>query len=91
MITATPIKASNGATFTETAMIGLPSDYDENGEPVRLIIDCHGYSATINPNENYYNKYNWAKTLVHDGYAVLGAVEHAYHIYFIHTCQPRQI
>ncbi|MBQ5590829.1 MAG: hypothetical protein IIU65_04035, partial [Clostridia bacterium] len=69
----------NGNTMSDTGVIMLPKNYSEEGKPVRLVIDCHGYSATINPNENFYNKYNFLKTLVHDGYAVLGAVTHYAH------------
>lgn len=70
----------DGRTISDTGVIMLPKNYSEEGKPVRLVIDCHGYSATINKNDDFYNKYNWAKTLVHDGYAVLGAVENAYHM-----------
>jgi len=70
----------NGNTMSDTGVIMLPKNYSEEGKPVRLVIDCHGYSATINSSENFYNKYNWCKTLVHDGYAVLAAVENAYHM-----------
>ena len=70
----------NGNTMSDTGVIMLPKNYSEEGKPVRLVIDCHGYSATINSSDDFYSKYNWCKTLVHDGYAVLGAVENPYHM-----------
>ncbi|MBQ4156067.1 MAG: hypothetical protein IJD90_04610, partial [Clostridia bacterium] len=62
------VKASDGTTFTETAMLGLPSDYDENSEPVRLLIDCHGYSGG---SFKFQTTYTWLQYYVHQGYAVV--------------------
>ena len=73
-------KNYNGNDMADKGVIMLPKSYSEEGKPVRLVIDCHGYSATINPSEKFYNKYAWLRTLVHDGYAVLAAVENSYHM-----------
>lgn len=73
-------KNYDGKNMTDTGVIMLPKSYCDEGKPVRLVIDCHGYSATINSSEKFYNKYKWLQTLVHDGYAVLAAVTNAYHM-----------
>lgn len=73
-------KNYDGTNMTDTGVIMLPKSYCDEGKPVRLVIDCHGYSATINSSEKFYNKYKWLQTLVHDGYAVLAAVKSPYHM-----------
>ena len=62
------VKDDNGSNFTETAVLGLPSDYDENGEPLRLIVDCHGFAGG---SASFKTKYTWLQYFVHQGYAVV--------------------
>lgn len=69
-----------GTEFADNGAIMLPKNYTDEGKPVRLVIDCHGYSATINESSFYYGRYSYLDTLVHDGYAVLVAVENPYHM-----------
>ncbi|MGN0173764.1 MAG: alpha/beta hydrolase family protein [Acutalibacteraceae bacterium] len=69
-----------GTQISDNGAIMLPKNYTDEGKPVRLVIDCHGYSATINESSFYYGRYPYLDTLVHDGYAVLVAVENAYHM-----------
>ena len=63
-----PVKSSDGTTFTETAMLGLPSDYSDNGEPVRLLVDCHGFSGG---SFKFQTTSTWLQYFVHQGYAVV--------------------
>lgn len=63
-----PTIGYDGKTVTEEAMLLLPSNYDENGEPSRLIIDCHGFTGSA---AKLKSTYTWLQYFAHNGYAVL--------------------
>lgn len=63
-----PTIGYDGKTVTEEAMLLLPSNYDENGEPSRLIIDCHGFTGSA---AKLKSTYTWLQYYAHNGYAVL--------------------
>ena len=63
-----PTIGYDGKTVTEEAMLLLPSNYDENGEPSRLIIDCHGFTGSA---EKLKTAYKHLQYWAHNGYAIL--------------------
>lgn len=68
-----------GSTFTENGCLLLPATYTSEGEPTRLIIECHGFTGTA---AQLKTKFTWLQYFAHQGYAVLvvdgGGTYHGY-------------
>lgn len=54
--------------FTENGCLLLPATYTEEGEPTRLIIECHGFTGTA---AKLKTTFTWLQYFAHQGYAVL--------------------
>lgn len=60
----------DGATMLEdNAVLFLPENYSESGNPIRLVISCHGAGTTISPSTTSLS--NPVPNLIKLGYAVL--------------------
>lgn len=59
------------ANYTDWAVLMLPTTYDPSGDPVRLVIGCHGAGGTVTGSTSQTENYDIYKYLVANGYAVM--------------------
>lgn len=59
------------ANYTDWAVLMLPTTYDPSGDPVRLVIGCHGGGGTVTASTSQTENYDIYKYLVANGYAVM--------------------
>lgn len=67
--------------YEDTGVLFLPSNYNDAGDPVRLIISCHGSGTVIDDDFELSDK-EWNYYLVEMGYAILdvnGGIESGRH------------
>jgi hypothetical protein len=61
----------NESNATDWAVLMLPTSYDPSGDPVRLVIGCHGGGGTVTSTGSQTESYTIYKYLVANGYAVM--------------------
>ena len=64
---------TNSSTQTIECVLRLPDNYDINGDPVRLVLACHGATGYIDSSNNVWYNSNWTDFmdfLLSKGYAV---------------------
>ena len=58
-------------TFMDSGLIMLPDSYSDQGEPTRLVINCHGAGGTVSTNDSQVEHQEITMYLLANGYAVM--------------------
>lgn len=76
------VNIQDGETpYTDKGVLWLPANYDKDGEPLRLVISCHGSGTTVTEDRLVTDR-SWDAFLIRMGYAVLdvnGGIEDGRH------------
>lgn len=67
---AVPVDCTGG-TYEDSGFILLPEQYTDNGEPTRLVINCHGAGGTVTTDDSQTEHTTTTQYLVANGYAVM--------------------
>lgn len=57
--------------YEDKGLIILPDSYSKNGEPTRLVINCHGAGGTVSTDDSQVEHQALTQYLVANGYAVM--------------------